>query len=405
MSRKKESSTLLSQEDSDQVQNLLERYHELAKNLHNSSNQAEAEAALSIINILPEAAQVALLKALSKENDVDAADVLAAINALSPHKEIRKEARRALIRLEATRTYPQWKAPIARTSAIQMNIAHPPRFWKGLVTQMREEGEIQVFLCWEQGYDYTEARSLIFLLDYWREGVKDIIVDLSSKRRVDERIEEMRTRFAGIPVVNCTLAEGKRLVEEALSVNEWRKVPPHQDYRNNLPTIDKLIMQATDLGEDTGSTFINPELEDQEVVVNFLGAWTMGDYGLAYDLLTQNSYVRDNLARDEWIELHRAWADEAHPARMELSFVHERERTQSALWLPTPIVGSRSSSRKEIEVGWSVELVDTPLNGTLKEMPMGTAINKDTGRHWFCTNYTLVREEDVWRIQQATDEG
>jgi tetratricopeptide (TPR) repeat protein len=61
--------------------------------------------------------------------------------------------------------------------------------------------------------------------------------------------------------------------------------------------------------------------------------------------------------------------------------------------------------RKEIELGWSLELNDTPLSGTLKEMPMGTAVNKDTGRHWFWTSYTLVREQNVWHIQSTSDEG
>ncbi|HLZ59264.1 MAG TPA: tetratricopeptide repeat protein [Ktedonosporobacter sp.] len=404
MSRKKEASTILSTEDNDQIQHLLERYQDIADNLHRSTKQAEAEAVLTPISTLSEAVQLAFLKALAKENTVDAADVLVAMNALSPNKEARKEARRSLIRLEASRVSPQWTPPIIHTPAVQVKVANPPRFWKGFVTLMREEGEVQLALSWEQGYDYSEARALVFLLDYWREGVKDVIVEAGSKRHVNEYLQEMRRRLETVPVVDCTLAEGKRLLEEALSVNEWRALPPHKDYRLNLPTINNLIMQATDLGEDLGSTFINPELEDQEVVINFLGAWSMGDYGLAYDLLTNGSAVRANLSRDEWIELHRNWANEALPVRMELGFVHERERSQSALWVPTSI-SSRSSARKEIEVGWSLELADTPLSGTLKEMPMGTAINKETGRHWFWTNYTLVREQNAWRIQQATDEG
>ena len=38
-------------------------------------------------------------------------------------------------------------------------------------------------------------------------------------------------------------------------------------------------------------------------------------------------------------------------------------------------------------------------------MPIGTAVNKETDRHWFWTTYTVVREEEGWRIQQIIDEG
>ncbi len=405
MSHKKETSTLLSQEDNNQIQLILEHYRQIAEKLHTCTNQEQAEVTLTEINTLSETTQIALLKALSKENITDAADVLVAINAFSPHKEVRKEARRSLIRLEATKIHPQWTPPRANTSAIQVNVVKPPRFWKGFVTQIREEGDIQLFLFWEQGYDYTEARSFIFQLDYWHEGVKDCIVETNSKRHINERIEEIHSQLGTTPITDCTLAEGKRLIEEALSVNQWRGTTPHKDYRNYLPTINSLIMECTDSGEDRGRIFIDPELDEQAVVINFLGAWSLGDYGLVYDFLTNNSSAREGLTRDEWIKLRRAWADEAHPARIELGFVHERERSQSALWLPSSSIGNLSTLRKEIEIGWSLELVDTPLNGTLKEMPMGTAINKETGRHWFWTSYTLVQEQGEWRIQQITDEG
>lgn len=52
-----------------------------------------------------------------------------------------------------------------------------------------------------------------------------------------------------------------------------------------------------------------------------------------------------------------------------------------------------------------MELNDTPLSGTLLEMPLATAINKETGQRWFWTSYLLVQEEQAWRIQRMTDEG
>ena len=403
MTRKKEIDTVVSEEDNAQVQHMLEQFHQLAGNLHSSSNQEEAGAVLSDINSMPEASQLALLKALSKEHDTDAADVLIAINELSPNKSIRKEARRSLIRLEGAKVYPGWNPPVSHTPAFQFPASNPPRFWKGFVTQSREEGEIQLILCWEQGFEYSEVRMLIFILDFWERGVKEFILDNTNKRNVDAQVQHLRTQLPGVTLVDCTLAEARRLLEEALSVNKWRGTTPHKEYRHHLPTVNQLVFG--DAGEDRGLTFINPNLEPDEVVATFVTAWALGDYGLSHDLLSSNSSLRDGLERDEWIEQRRAWANEAHPTLFELTFVREREASQSALWVPATFSSRNPSSRKEVEIGWSLELTDTQLSGTLKEMPMGTTVYKETGRHWFWTSYSLVQDEGVWRIQHMTDEG
>jgi tetratricopeptide (TPR) repeat protein len=405
MSQKKDAGTQLSQEDHQQIQDLFSRYHQIAEQLHTSTDQTQAEATLADIMALPTAVQLVLLKMLASEKNTDAADILTAIYMLDKHKDIRKEARRGLIRLEAAKTYSRWKPPIVHAPAVQLQQSEEPRFWKGLVTQSRDQGEIQLILCWEQGYNYSEVRVITFILNYWETGIKEVTSDTLSKRRLEQIIEKRRADLPDeIALVDCTLAEGKRLIEEALSVNQWQGKAPDKTYRQQLPLINKLIFQAIDLGEDRGHTLITPDLEEPEVIVNFLGAWVFGDYGLAYDFLTDDSNLRDGLSRDEWIKLHRTWHQEAHPTRMKLGFVHEHEAAQSALWLPSS-VSLQTPSHKHIEVGWSLELSDTPLSGTLKDMPLGTAVNKETGRHWFWIGYTLVHEEGVWRIQGATDKG
>ena len=404
MTRKKEASILVSQENETQARELVEHYHEIAEDLHASKSREEGATALIDIINMPESTQIALLKLLSKENDSEAADVLAAIHELSPSKNVRKEARRSLIRLEGAKVHPHWTPPAMAPLAIQPTI-NAPRFWKGLVTQERQTGEVELILCWEQGVDYNEARLFVFLLDFWRGGVRDFFTRTGTKRRLDHDIAERNSKLKDIELTDCTLAEGRRLVEEALSVNKWRGTSPHEDYRHELPIVNQLLWRATDVGEDRGRTFIDPKLDPEQVVANFVGGWSLGDFGLAYDLLTGDSSIREGLTRDEWIERRRAWFDEAHPARWTLSFVYEREPQQKALWLPTPLIGSYTTSRKEIELGWSLELETTPLSGTLREMPMGTAVNKATGRHWFWTSYTLVKEAGAWRIQSMTDEG
>lgn len=106
MTRKKEINLAISAEENTQVQDLLAYYHQIADTLHTSADQQQAEAALADITSLPETSQLALLKALSKELHTDAADLLLALNTLANNKQVRKEARRSLIRLEGVKIYP-----------------------------------------------------------------------------------------------------------------------------------------------------------------------------------------------------------------------------------------------------------------------------------------------------------
>ena len=401
----KEADTVLSPEENERVQRLLAQYHQVAELLHTGLDQEQAQAALVVVSDLSEVAQIAFVKSLAKERETDAADILAGVNTFSQLKEVRKEARRGLLRLASNKVLPQWKPPVKQAPAAQASISHAPRFWKGFVTQTREEGEVQLMLCWEQGFEYNEVHLFSFVLNYWSEGVKALSVEVSNKRHINQRVNDLRTQLSNNAIVDCTLAEGKRLIEEALSVNAWHNTEPHQNYRYQLPLLNTLIFQATELGQDSGNTFITPELETQEVVVNFLGAWTFGDFGLAYDLLTPDCEIRDNLQRDQWIKQHQQWHQEAKPLRMELGFVHDIPSRLSALWVPPSFGRTIAPQKKDVEVGWSVELIDTPLSGTLKEMPFATAANKLTGRSWFWTSYTLVYVNNAWRIQKGTDEG
>ena len=409
MTSQKKTNASVPRGDDAQVQGLLEKRHEIAEELHNSTSRAQAERALAGLTNIDQSTQMTLLKALAKQQDTDAADVLLAINELTPNKAIRKESRRALIQLAGAKIYPSW-TPEPETAPAPLGVANPPRFWKGYVSQMREQGEIEVVLCWEQGFEYGEARIMGFLLDFWKDGIKDFLTEVGSKRRIDTRIQELTTRFiseseGNVQITDCTLAEGRRLIEKALAVNKWRGTSPHKDYRHYLPTVQQLVLNATDLGVDRGRTFIKPGLEPDEIVVNFIGGWSMGDFGLCFDLLTDTSSLHEGQSRDEWVDLRRKWSDEAHPARLEVRFMREREHDQSSLWLPSTFLRDVSPAQRVIEIGWSLELTDTPLSGTLPEMPLGTAVYKETGRHWFWTSYTLARVDGEWRIQRMKDEG
>src|SRR5437588_5681665 len=182
MAKKKNTQIAVSQEDNTQAQHILEQYHEIAGNLHTSTDQKQAEDALTEINNMPEGAQIALVKALSKELHIDAADVLLAINELSPVKSVRKEAKRSLIRLEEARIYPGWISPVSRAALVQVEVeTGPMRFWRGIVTDTRDMGEVQLTLCFEQEDDPGTVRVLGFLLEFWHDGVKDFFSRIESK--------------------------------------------------------------------------------------------------------------------------------------------------------------------------------------------------------------------------------
>lgn len=392
----------VSQEDNVQAQRLLTQFHNVAQDLRKSAGREQAEAALTPITSTSEGAQVALLKALSKEPHVDAADVLLAINTLSPNKEIRKEARRSLIRLEGSKIYPRWTPPITQPFTLELP-GNPARFWKGMVTQTRDVGEVQLMLFWEQGPDYNEARMLGFLLEFWHDGVKDFFTRVGSKRRIEAEIEEMTAHYRDVDLTDCTLAEGRQMIREALAVNKLRGTKPHKDYQRNLSLVNQLVLEAPDPDTSPVRTFL--DLNPMEVVIHFVEGWARGDYSMAYNLLSTDSSIREGLSRDEWIERRRKWAAEAHPVNLRPGFIHEREARKSGLWLPTPILGKKEDSQKELEAAWSLELTDTDLGSTLKELPMATIVYTETGRHWFWTSYTLVKEQNEWRIQNMTDEG
>ncbi|HYT36678.1 MAG TPA: tetratricopeptide repeat protein [Ktedonobacteraceae bacterium] len=415
--KKRTSQIPVSLENTTQAQDLLDKYHEIAKNLHESTNQEQVEAALAEINNMPEGAQMALLKALSKEHHADAADVLIAVNELSPAKSVRKEARRSLIGLQGVRIYPQWSPPIDRVPAVQVTTP-PLRFWKGMVTDSRNVGEVQLALGFEQEDNPSQVRVFVFLLEFYHDGVKDFFSRTGNKRTADNFFAEMETHLTDVETKDCSLAQARRLILEALDVNKRNGTQPHKDYRFNSSLVNQLILEAPGLEEAELEEKVEPEEEDEEentidlhgldpsgVVVNFVEFWVNGDFELAYELLSANSTLREGLSKDEWIERREAWLEEADPGELIPNFIHEREPEESKIWLPGLVSARRSATRKEFEVGWSIELEETPLTYTLPEVPQPTAIYEETQRHWFWTSYTLVQEENEWRIQSMTDEA
>ncbi len=318
MAKKKNKAGLVVQEeDMVQAQPLLDQYHKIAGELRRSFSVDQVEPALTNINDLPEAAQVALLKALAKEQHVDAADVLLAINELSPLKNIRKEARRALIHLEEARIYPRWHMPLNQTSPYRM-----------VVPSFGSTDEEMPLADFDDGFDEDEDED-----------------------EFDDYDEEDDVDFH--------------------------------------------------------------EMSPQDVVGTFVRLWVKGRFRTAYDLLTDDSPLRDGLAKDAWVERRKAWAEEAKPEEYSLvaDLIHERSAQETEDRLPNEVSANSetidpATTYKTIVLDWSTEFADISSSATLPELPHATLVYDKTGRHWFWSSYVLIEQEDSsWLIHSMTDEG
>ena len=438
MPKKKHQSSYVSQEDTVEAQHIFAQYRQIARQLHESTSRTQVETALATISTLPEAVQVALLKLLSKEAHTDAADILQAINEVSPAKEVRKEAKRALIQLQGAKISPQWHLPVEQSTAtaIEASSVDNLRFWKGSVTDTRAAGEVQLLLAWEQG-DGNEVRVLGLLLEFWSGGVVDCFTRVQSKRSFEKFAAQMEAELPGVAMKDCSLAQGRRMILEALAVNKKMGTLPHRDYRLNQSLINRLVLENDTIEEDEDEDdyeIVESDLEDvdeesefddedddedeedeepvslhdlspEKVVPTFVNYYVEGDFDIAYDLLASDSSLREGLSKEEWVERRNTWLEEADPDYLEPNLLFERKPQKSKLWLPNVFSADKSPTTRVIEAGWSVEMDETPLSETLPELPQATAVYEETGRHWFWASFTLMQDHGEWRIQSMTDEG
>lgn len=405
MAKKKTGQLSISQEAQEQAQEILEQYHQVVDNVRDTTERQAATEALAEINALSETAQFALLKALGREKSVDAADLLLAINELSPQKSVRKEARRVLIQLSSARVYPQWKPPAEQPPAIGIQLADTPhRFLEGTVTDTLDEGGVYLTLAFEQGENYNEVQLFGFLLDFLFDGVKESMSQVMSKRSYDKTAARVAAE-SSVEILECSLAMGRRLIQDALATNERTGTQPHYEFRRHLPLITRLILEATDSEEEHDEEIDLRDLPPASVVTTFVSAYFDNQFSTAYQLLAADSPLRDNLSQEMWVESRKAWFKIAQPEGLEPNLLWERPAPKSGLWLPNIVSARRNTAGKTIEAGWSVEMNEAGENFPFPELPGASAVYNETKRHWFWASYTLVQEDGQWRIQFMTDEA
>ena len=377
----------------------------------------------------------------------DAIEVAQALGDLETRGAVAREARRARIRLrsagaQASVTIPPAPvvgrvagtasdaegaaiSPTATASdgrATPMASATPrrPQLVEAYATRTRESGELSLALAWQEGGDSDSVRGYLFGLDFFEDGVKYcILTETMSKRSfMRETVEKMRTA-EGAAAVKITWAQARRFLQEALAVNDWRETAPSADFTNHREQIDgRLLGDPQDDEQRAGIAaeeervaregdrpFMAPNMEAEETIANWIGAWSFSDFGMAYDLLANDNPIRQQQSRNEYITLRRQWAGEAKPAALRLTMIREQERRASVLWTPGGAVGA--NARQEYEAFWSLALQDSPLGGQLDELPMGTLVSAESGRHWFWTGYSMQRDRasGLWLIARQRDEG
>ena len=410
--KKQQQGGLSNQANQEQVQQQLAQYKEYAHELNKRARQNESsEDILTAITEMDEATQLALVKALGAEGTIEAADVVQALQSYTSLKTVRKEARRALLRLESVDIYPRWQppAPPSLTSVLEEALeeaGEEPRFWRGEYSDTEDSGEVQLLLFFEQGERYREVRLVGFLLDYWNDGLKDFFTYVKSKRSTEKQIEQIHMEAApDVKFLQCTLDEARSMIDDALAVNERNNKPPHPDYVRNREMVDELLEadfeESTEEDEseiEKALATLPPQLRDllaapdfaELDVSSFLITLENGEYGHVYDNLSNTSPLRQGLSKRDWITRHRQWRREAMPETIVVHFMQQHETAED-------------EQSPRIDVGWSYTFKDTAES--LPEIPTATLTSAETNRHWFLTTFEMVRERGKYRIHNMIDEG
>jgi tetratricopeptide (TPR) repeat protein len=372
----------------------------------------------------------------------DAADVAQALGELDIRREVAREARRSRLRLRSagfpsSLTIPSGPPSIIATDGFGLTppptpitaISRLTRWRKQLVealaTRSRESGEVALVLGWQEGMDPDNVRGYSLALDFWRTGVSGYSVSdpMSRKRFQREIAESLQMDGQHVPTVRLTWAGARRLLQEALEANAWRGIEPDEEFQSHRALIEERLLAEPDENDDETRAaiaeeearfaregdrpIIRTDMEPEETLANWLGAWCFGDYGLTWDLLSNDNPLRRGSTREEYVTLRRQWAGEADPGALRLTLIRDQPQRASALWVPGAAGRLAGSTAKELEAFWSVVLHETELAGQIDEVPMATLTSQETGRHWYWTAYTVVRDtaSGLWTIGKMRDEG
>jgi hypothetical protein len=205
---------------------------------------------------------LALIEALGRSRDEAAGRVLSAVATAAPGREQRKAARRALHRLRSTGVAVTIPAPLPSTPVVTSS-AETLRPIQTLVSASDGVGSRLLWLLLERPHGRLTMFNLA-INDV--VGLKDVLIEETTRRRFERRIEEWneRTEHGAIEV---PVEYGLALLSEALALNAESQFPLPRDFviRRSLlgelppPPTDALIHQHVSRGQ----TFLMPNLLEE----------------------------------------------------------------------------------------------------------------------------------------------
>lgn len=398
--------------DAELMAQVIAQLPSIAAALRAASDREGMLAALVPLTSLAEREQVGIATTLGNqrgEHAADAADIAEALAELSPDRAAAKEARRAAIRLRSANVRASITVPKPVLALVPPTATSAaPEFVQGWASRTRERSEIYLGLLWTRPTMPQDVEGYFMKLNLWEGHIAEIThADAITQRRFEREILAPVREKEHFSWVNVSLPQVRALIEDTLEQGEWRGETATAAWNEVAPIILRRI-QLADVEADHAihAALLDPDADAEETMVNFWGTWSFGDYGLAYDLLSERHAIRERETRDDFIALRRQWHGEAKAARLQIGAVTPQTQEQSGgIWLPGTVASN--ANRQNYAFFWSLELQETPIAGQLPEMPMATLVNPDTSRRWFWQAITMERDANRggWRLGRIRDEA
>jgi len=328
-----------------------------------SSDEIEAVVG-STFGTLDEGTLRMLIERLEARGDAGAADLLMVLSAVSTSRAGREAAQRALYALSLRGVQPQLQ-PAARLGE--------DIFYKGYVGLMREQGEVPLILGWQRPDGRIQA--LVFLMDYWGFGLKDFYPTHNLTRRQFHR-GLVGSYEKNAPMAEVSLAEGKRLVEEALLYNEWFDEPLPDAFHEYRYMIESKVLEALVRPPPRRRAFVNPEVGPSDLVRYFL---KVPDFGLRYDLLVETHPLRQEKSWRQYVEEQMAWLDQAQARTLSVDVLTAEEADDRAVvtvrWVQEMMVEGQPTRQEDLlrfdfvreEEGWRIAAYE-PVSSTRADL-------------------------------------
>src|SRR5262249_13963404 len=109
-------------------------------------------------------------------------------------------------------------------------------------TRTREGGEETLVLGWQERVTSELVRGYLIALDFFQAGVKAFIVTDAMPRKQFLRETVVKLRADEMPTMPITWAQARRLVQEALAVNAWRRTEPAAAFVEHRAQIDERLL-------------------------------------------------------------------------------------------------------------------------------------------------------------------